>query len=226
MRRRGDEWGLASRRGELDVPSSAAGGEAGHPAAADSYLSLHGWGKGIAWINGFNLGWCGCKHAPPPERSAVLPARDSAAVPASRPHSCVLLEGCALGLPPACELSSVRWPQVLALAGPPDDAVRTRPGAASWPQRGRAAGAGGGAWGAQCALYRRARLLRAWRHAPWHARRSARAVSQTAARALSGLGAFCGWTRRVGGGGLQGAVVILLKKTTCLSTTNMPEGVR
>jgi len=24
---------------------------------ADTYLAVHGWGKGIAWVNGFNLGW-------------------------------------------------------------------------------------------------------------------------------------------------------------------------
>jgi hypothetical protein len=24
---------------------------------ADTYLATHGWSKGIAWVNGFNLGW-------------------------------------------------------------------------------------------------------------------------------------------------------------------------
>lgn len=35
--------------------ASRAGGGGAHPA--DTYLSTKGWGKGIAWVNGFNLGW-------------------------------------------------------------------------------------------------------------------------------------------------------------------------
>ena len=27
-----------------------------HPP--DTYLALHGWGKGVAFVNNFNLGWC------------------------------------------------------------------------------------------------------------------------------------------------------------------------
>lgn len=26
-----------------------------HPP--DTFLAIHGWGKGVAWVNGFNLGW-------------------------------------------------------------------------------------------------------------------------------------------------------------------------
>lgn len=41
------------------MPEEAVGGGGaeggGHPA--DTYLATHGWGKGIAWVNGFNLGW-------------------------------------------------------------------------------------------------------------------------------------------------------------------------
>ncbi|KAL4450728.1 hypothetical protein ABPG77_001084 [Micractinium sp. CCAP 211/92] len=32
-----------------------AGGGGAHPA--DTFLSTKGWGKGIAWVNGFNVGW-------------------------------------------------------------------------------------------------------------------------------------------------------------------------
>jgi beta-galactosidase len=35
--------------------ASATRGSSGH--LADTYLAVHGWGKGIAWVNGFNLGW-------------------------------------------------------------------------------------------------------------------------------------------------------------------------
>jgi hypothetical protein len=47
-------------RGTLRVDGKAAeavtdAGGASHLAC--SYLSTRGWGKGIAWVNGFNLGW-------------------------------------------------------------------------------------------------------------------------------------------------------------------------
>ena len=29
--------------------------ERGHPA--DTFLDMAGWGKGLVWVNGFNLGW-------------------------------------------------------------------------------------------------------------------------------------------------------------------------
>jgi hypothetical protein len=35
--------------------ATAVRGPSGH--LADTYLALHGWSKGIAWVNGFNLGW-------------------------------------------------------------------------------------------------------------------------------------------------------------------------
>ena len=35
--------------------AGALRGSEGH--LADTYLDTHGWGKGVAWVNGFNLGW-------------------------------------------------------------------------------------------------------------------------------------------------------------------------
>jgi beta-galactosidase len=43
-------------RGTFEVDAATAvRGPSGH--LADTYLALHGWSKGIAWVNGFNLGW-------------------------------------------------------------------------------------------------------------------------------------------------------------------------
>ncbi len=44
-------------RGSFDAhPEAVAKGDTPqHPP--DTYLSLRGWGKGLAWVNGFNLGW-------------------------------------------------------------------------------------------------------------------------------------------------------------------------
>lgn len=33
-----------------------------HPP--DTYLALHGWGKGVAFVNNFNLGWCAMVREP------------------------------------------------------------------------------------------------------------------------------------------------------------------
>ena len=44
--------------GTLDIGTEGAPvlrGPTGH--LADTYLALHGWGKGLAWLNGFHLGW-------------------------------------------------------------------------------------------------------------------------------------------------------------------------
>eukprot|EP00887_Chlorella_sp_A99_P001001 scaffold5.g1001.t1 len=42
-------------RGALAVEPGSPRGRTGH--LADTYLAIHGWGKGVAWVNGFNLGW-------------------------------------------------------------------------------------------------------------------------------------------------------------------------
>ncbi|KAI7843402.1 hypothetical protein COHA_003000 [Chlorella ohadii] len=43
-------------RGTFEVDAAnAVRGPSGH--LADTYLALHSWSKGIAWVNGFNLGW-------------------------------------------------------------------------------------------------------------------------------------------------------------------------
>ncbi len=43
-----------ARRGELEVPEGATDGDG---TVADTYLSVRGWTMGLAWVNGFNLGW-------------------------------------------------------------------------------------------------------------------------------------------------------------------------
>jgi beta-galactosidase len=56
------DWASASRESGAPAPTSGAGGpvlcrgefEIDHPA--DSHLALPGWTKGVAWINGVNLG--------------------------------------------------------------------------------------------------------------------------------------------------------------------------
>eukprot|EP00884_Botryococcus_braunii_P022552 jgi/Botrbrau1/8981/Bobra.0148s0087.1 len=42
-------------RGSINIDASGENMVDGH--LADTYLSMDGWGKGLAWINGFNLGW-------------------------------------------------------------------------------------------------------------------------------------------------------------------------
>jgi hypothetical protein len=46
--------GILRIEGDLAKPVADA---AGHFHTADSYLDTRGLGKGIAWVNGFNLGW-------------------------------------------------------------------------------------------------------------------------------------------------------------------------
>ena len=42
----------------IEGPAAAMAVDAGGSAhLADTYLDTSGWGKGIAWVNGFNLGW-------------------------------------------------------------------------------------------------------------------------------------------------------------------------
>ena len=43
------------RRGTLTIKENAVRGATGH--LADTYIDVRGWGKGLAFINGFNLGW-------------------------------------------------------------------------------------------------------------------------------------------------------------------------
>lgn len=43
------------------------GGGGAHPA--DTFLSTKGWGRGIAWVNGFNLGWYWPSRGPQASRS-------------------------------------------------------------------------------------------------------------------------------------------------------------
>ena len=47
--------GLPPCRGHLDIDGNTARGHTGH--LPDTYISVRGWGKGLAFINGFNLGW-------------------------------------------------------------------------------------------------------------------------------------------------------------------------
>lgn len=50
------EHGPAFFSGTFSVPSgAAAAGNAGFPA--DTFLHTPGFSKGLAWVNGFNLGW-------------------------------------------------------------------------------------------------------------------------------------------------------------------------
>ncbi|KAK9828756.1 hypothetical protein WJX72_001937 [[Myrmecia] bisecta] len=41
-------------RGTFTLGADTLGDNGHHP---DTYLSVKGWGKGVAWVNGFNLGW-------------------------------------------------------------------------------------------------------------------------------------------------------------------------
>ena len=44
-------------RGVLEVGSESLVGQGTGRRPANTFLATHGWGKGIAWVNGFNLGW-------------------------------------------------------------------------------------------------------------------------------------------------------------------------
>ncbi len=50
-----------SRRGTVTVPPGLRGSNGLLP---DTFLSTHGWGKGVAWVNGFNLGWYWASRGP------------------------------------------------------------------------------------------------------------------------------------------------------------------
>ena len=47
-------WLSGRRRGELEVGGDAVGRDG---RVADAYLSVRGWTMGLAFVNGFNLGW-------------------------------------------------------------------------------------------------------------------------------------------------------------------------
>ncbi|KAK9824996.1 hypothetical protein WJX81_007218 [Elliptochloris bilobata] len=47
--------GPVFHRGVLHLEDIRGGVDRGHPA--DTFLAMHGWGKGLLWVNGFNLGW-------------------------------------------------------------------------------------------------------------------------------------------------------------------------
>jgi beta-galactosidase len=81
-------------RPETDHPTALAGQLAGPafapavfelPGAADLYLSTAGWGKGIAWVNGFCLGRYWSRG---PQRTLYVPG------PATRPgaNELIILE--------------------------------------------------------------------------------------------------------------------------------------
>lgn len=55
----------------VDDALARAGGGGGHPA--DTYLSVKGWGKGVAWVNGFNLGWYWPSRGPQASRGDPTP---------------------------------------------------------------------------------------------------------------------------------------------------------
>lgn len=42
-------------RGTIDIDSNLKSLGSGH--LPDTYINVRGWGKGLAFINGFNLGW-------------------------------------------------------------------------------------------------------------------------------------------------------------------------
>ncbi len=49
-------FAAASDRGSFAINASeAVRGLEGH--LADTFVSVRGWGKGLIWVNGFNLGW-------------------------------------------------------------------------------------------------------------------------------------------------------------------------
>ena len=46
---------IASCRGTINIDSTLRNPASGH--LPDTYINVRGWGKGLAFINGFNLGW-------------------------------------------------------------------------------------------------------------------------------------------------------------------------
>ena len=58
------------RRGELEVGSDAIGRDG---RMADAYLSVRGWTMGLAFVNGFNLGWYWPERGPANTMCALLP---------------------------------------------------------------------------------------------------------------------------------------------------------
>ena len=57
---------LAVGRGTFSIEGTETGLSA-EGTLPDTFVSVRGWGKGLAWINGFNLGWCACCPPGPPQ---------------------------------------------------------------------------------------------------------------------------------------------------------------
>lgn len=91
------QTGTAFFRGSFSVPLTAHGLD-GHPA--DTYFSAPGWSKGLAWVNGFNLGWYDFRSGP--QLTLYIPG------PALRPgaNELVLLE---LVQAPANQTGPEQW---------------------------------------------------------------------------------------------------------------------
>lgn len=60
---------LLERRGELEVGGDAIGRDG---RMADAYLSVRGWTMGLAFVNGFNLGWYWPERGPANTMCALL----------------------------------------------------------------------------------------------------------------------------------------------------------
>jgi hypothetical protein len=90
-----------ARRGELEVPEGAVDGDG---AVADAYLSVRGWTMGLAWVNGFNLGWYWPARGPantmcarrPPSALALCAMRPGTGWAFSRAHGTCPFSGWAV----------------------------------------------------------------------------------------------------------------------------------
>lgn len=61
-----------ARSGELEIDEDAADRGGSVP---DAYLSVRGWTMGLAWVNGFNLGWYWPARGPANTMCARPPSR-------------------------------------------------------------------------------------------------------------------------------------------------------
>jgi beta-galactosidase len=52
---------LLFNRGTFIINATEAG-QGINGELPDTYISVRGWGKGLIWINGFNLGWYSSCH--------------------------------------------------------------------------------------------------------------------------------------------------------------------
>ena len=94
--------GARARRGTLRINGSEAGTNA-EGTLPDTYLDMRGWGKGLLWVNGNNLGWFWASAGP---QARPAGRRRLPAPPAPGAHALRVSERAQLCSTRPCECSS------------------------------------------------------------------------------------------------------------------------